>query len=65
MSGDILKYILDLTFRDFWHWLGMFLILIVIVDGIFVNLIRFFNNIIIGILNRNKFNDKKEEDYED
>lgn len=33
---ELIKFI----FSDFWHWLGAFVFLVIIVDGIFVNFFR-------------------------
>lgn len=37
-------------FGDFWHWLGGLIFLVVIVDGVFVNLLR----LLAGAINRKR-----------
>lgn len=37
---EIVKYLCEFFFTDFWHWLGGLIFLVVIVDGIFVNIFR-------------------------
>jgi len=37
---EITKYLCEFFFTSLWHWLGGLIFLVVIVDGIFVNLFR-------------------------
>lgn len=37
---EIVKYLCEFFFTDFWHWMGGLICLVVIVNGIFVNLFR-------------------------
>ena len=37
---EIVKYLCEFFFTDFWHWLGGLIFLAVIVYGIFVNIFR-------------------------
>jgi hypothetical protein len=41
-----IRFLCEFFFRDFWHWLGGVVFLVIIVDGIFVNLFRLINNIV-------------------
>lgn len=37
---EVVKYLCEFFFQDFWHWLGGMIFLVAIVNGIFVNLFR-------------------------
>ena len=48
MTMETVRHLCEFFFTDFWHWLGGLVYLVVIVDGIFVNLFR----MILGIFAR-------------
>ena len=53
------RYLCEFFFTDFWHWLGGLVFLVVIVDGIFVNLFRLIEGIFISLLSRRNKEEKE------
>jgi len=42
---EIAKYLCEFFFTNFWHWLGLVIIIAIFIDGVILNLYRMIINL--------------------